>query len=255
MTTHNVSITDFAAVFKRDMNKRFKGMEDACYLSAVDSAKFVAKSSPVFLGMYRNSHKAERVKDGGVLGSDAPYSGVLENGARPHPVSQEGFENLVRWVIKKIPIKSAAAWRVKAASKKANRSQRAKRTKNVLTKDIGGFTVFSRRHLGSMKVRVPSKGKTFESIMRNRGYRSRATHTGMQKLTGRGPTGATLRRRKERAAADAASVEKQARKIAEAIRRKINTEGAKPKKIYGKNIKKMSRNLKRFVMRELKRAS
>ncbi len=39
---------------------------------------------------------------GAVLRNDAPYAGVVEAGARPHPVSREGVENIRGWVERKL---------------------------------------------------------------------------------------------------------------------------------------------------------
>lgn len=56
------------------------------------------------MGQYKNSFKVERLdeKTPAVLFNDAPMAGVIELGARPHPVSKAGREAITDWVRRKL---------------------------------------------------------------------------------------------------------------------------------------------------------
>jgi hypothetical protein len=56
------------------------------------------------MGQYKNSfHVQKGAKDiPAVLFNDAPMAGVIELGARPHPVSQEGIEAIAAWARRKL---------------------------------------------------------------------------------------------------------------------------------------------------------
>lgn len=68
------------------------------------------------LGVYKNSHKFARTEDGAVTYNDAPHSGIVEEGARPHYVSREGVEALKRWCVRKLGLSEkeadSAAWAI-----------------------------------------------------------------------------------------------------------------------------------------------
>lgn len=65
-------------------------------------ADLVAKS-PTNTGVFRN---AWEVKKGGEspasLDNSCPYAGIIERGARPHAVSQEGIESITEWAMAKL---------------------------------------------------------------------------------------------------------------------------------------------------------
>ncbi len=65
-------------------------------------------------GVYKNSHRAQRTSDGAVAYNDAPHSGIVELGCRPHFVSREGIEALKRWAMLKLGLDEkeaeGAAW-------------------------------------------------------------------------------------------------------------------------------------------------
>jgi hypothetical protein len=61
-------------------------------------------------GQYKSSFKVRGQGSGGevVLENDSPIAGVIELGARPHPVSEEGREAIRAWVARKMLGISAA---------------------------------------------------------------------------------------------------------------------------------------------------
>ena len=56
------------------------------------------------LGVYKNSHHAEQTEYGARAFNDAPHSGIVEAGARPHFLPKEGIEALERWAIRKLGV-------------------------------------------------------------------------------------------------------------------------------------------------------
>lgn len=73
-------------------------MERASYLAAQRGRTLLVGKSPVDRGQFKNAWTVRRTKTGVDVINDAPYAGIIELGARPHPVSQEGIEALVGWV-------------------------------------------------------------------------------------------------------------------------------------------------------------
>lgn len=55
-----------------------------------------------YLGQFRNSFQVENRPSGPVLYNDAPHAGIVELGARPHPVSEEGIQAIAEWVKRKL---------------------------------------------------------------------------------------------------------------------------------------------------------
>lgn len=61
-------------------------------------------------GILKNSIRADRGIDGGATVSiDAPHAGVIELGARPHPVSKEGREMIAAWAMRKLGVDEETA--------------------------------------------------------------------------------------------------------------------------------------------------
>lgn len=61
------------------------------------------------LGTLKSSWRAERTSDGAIVYSDCPYAGIVELGARPHPVSVEGQQAIAEWAIRKLGVDPAKA--------------------------------------------------------------------------------------------------------------------------------------------------
>ena len=63
-------------------------------------------------GALKNSWRAERTEDGATVFSDCPYAGIIELGARPHPVSIEGQAAIKGWAMRKLRLSEKEAERV-----------------------------------------------------------------------------------------------------------------------------------------------
>lgn len=55
-----------------------------------------------YLGQFRNSFQVDVRPEAVVLYNDAPHAGIIELGARPHPVSKEGIDAIAQWAKTKL---------------------------------------------------------------------------------------------------------------------------------------------------------
>ncbi len=87
-----------------------KTHKGATYKAAIASARkfralLVARTDELGItdrGQLKNSWKAEKTEYGAIVFTDCPYAGIIELGARPHPVSLEGIEMIASWVERKL---------------------------------------------------------------------------------------------------------------------------------------------------------
>lgn len=68
------------------------------------------------LGVFKGAFQAEPTPNGAVAFNDAPHSGIVELGARPHFVSADGIDALERWCVRKLHLSVEearfAAWAI-----------------------------------------------------------------------------------------------------------------------------------------------
>ena len=69
---------------------------------ALHGQTHLVRKSPKDRGLFKASWKVRRGKSEITLSNSAPYAGIIEFGARPHPVSREGVESIYRWVLRTI---------------------------------------------------------------------------------------------------------------------------------------------------------
>lgn len=62
------------------------------------------EAGKVYLSQFVNSFRVSRDSRGVVLYNGAPHAGIIEEGARPHPVSQEGQEAIKRWAMRRLNV-------------------------------------------------------------------------------------------------------------------------------------------------------
>lgn len=74
------------------------------------------------IGLYKAAWKSAALPDGARVFNDKPYSGVIDRGRRPSPVSSEGRRNLAAWARRKLKLSGAeadaAAWAISQTLKK-----------------------------------------------------------------------------------------------------------------------------------------
>jgi hypothetical protein len=78
--------------------------KDAAFVSGERSRATFVRKSPVDTGRHRASWKTKKSAAGVLVENDAPYAGIIERGARPHAVSEEGREAITRWAMRKFGI-------------------------------------------------------------------------------------------------------------------------------------------------------
>jgi hypothetical protein len=78
-------------------------------------------------GQFKNSWSVNTLPDGStVLRNSAPHAGIIEGGARPHPVNAEGIAALTAWARRKLGvtleeaegIAAAIAWKLRRHGQK-----------------------------------------------------------------------------------------------------------------------------------------
>lgn len=83
----------------REQRKRIGGaMAEGAHLAAERGITLLKGESPVDMGVFRAAWQARRFGPQVWSFNDSPVAGVIERGARPHPVSPEGVEAIRRWV-------------------------------------------------------------------------------------------------------------------------------------------------------------
>lgn len=107
MTTE-INVEDLSATLLREGKRH----QQACMTAALAGARkfqalLVQRTDDLGItdqGMLKNSWKAERTEWGAIVYSDCPYAGIIELGARPHPVSIEGQIGIRAWAIRKLGV-------------------------------------------------------------------------------------------------------------------------------------------------------
>jgi len=88
-----IASKDLARRLKKDERRAFKGVEKARSRALQRARGTMVERSPVDQGQLRAAWRV----DGESLVNDAPHSGIVEMGARPHGVSAEGMQALKDW--------------------------------------------------------------------------------------------------------------------------------------------------------------
>jgi len=112
----------------KELRARFRKMpgviKDGSHLGALEGQRILAVRTPRYTGATAANWRARRgigKKELSEIHNDSPYVGVLEMGARPHPVSEEGVRAIARWAQLKLgvdaeeagKIANAVAWRIR----------------------------------------------------------------------------------------------------------------------------------------------
>lgn len=109
--TVHVKIGDLGRRLKLDGEARAKALRVGMRRGADRGVAHLVRQSRavVYMGQFMNSWRREDyTADKITIRNDAPHAGVIERGARPHGVSVEGQEALLRWVeLKMGPVEDA----------------------------------------------------------------------------------------------------------------------------------------------------
>lgn len=103
MTTHYIEEKDLARAMRREAKKVPRVLvvsgQRAAYRGKARLIAATDEKRIVDMGQFKNSFHVQKGAHDlpAVLYNDAPMAGVIELGARPHPVSQEGIEAIAAW--------------------------------------------------------------------------------------------------------------------------------------------------------------
>lgn len=87
---------DPAKVYRRAMRNQQKAIERGVLRAKTLGLTILVERSPVDQGQLR---AAWRITEDGII-NDAPHAGIVENGARPHPVGPAGILALTDWAMR-----------------------------------------------------------------------------------------------------------------------------------------------------------
>lgn len=90
----SISLDKFGKGLMRAHLRTIDRIDKGLIQAATEGKKHMRKHTPK--GSLQRSWKAQ----GRLLRNVAPHAGIVENGARPHPVSKEGIESIKKWAIK-----------------------------------------------------------------------------------------------------------------------------------------------------------
>lgn len=101
MATIRVEPGKLGLVLRKDKGNIPKVVLQAMRAAAERARAHLVRLSPVDRGLLKNAWRIQRGPGFVELVNNAPYAGVIERGARPHPVSAEGWLAIYRWVLRK----------------------------------------------------------------------------------------------------------------------------------------------------------
>jgi len=78
-------------------------VEEGLLSGAKKSLRILVKNTPEDTGELSKSWKVHKAMNGVTIENDAPYAGVVEEGARPHGVNAEGIRSLTAWAGRTFP--------------------------------------------------------------------------------------------------------------------------------------------------------
>lgn len=84
-----------------------RGVREAAHAGRYTLVRATNEADLVYRGQFKNSWQVRRARrrhgfQDWHLENDAPHAGIIERGARPHPVSPEGRAAIMEWVARKV---------------------------------------------------------------------------------------------------------------------------------------------------------
>jgi hypothetical protein len=107
MATIRFSAADLPRELRTDLTRAAEQIKAGVRIGLQRGRTHLARQTPVDTGVHRAAWRVRPGRDGHTLGelvNDAPMIGVLERGARPHPVSREGIEAIAAWCRRKFAV-------------------------------------------------------------------------------------------------------------------------------------------------------
>lgn len=125
MATFNIKPEELAGALAGADESLRTALRAGARAGAMRGHAHMPKKTPTDMGQLRNSWRVSEA--GGVrLYNDAPQAGIVEEGARPHPVSEEGWMAIFRWVMRHPELIGAGASAVGSARKKLSAKRLSK---------------------------------------------------------------------------------------------------------------------------------
>ncbi len=101
----NITAKQLPAVLRRRAREHPEVVKQGLLLAAERGRKLLVRKSPVGIsGTFKDAWLVHPRPHGAELENSAPYAGIIELGARPHPVSREGWQAIFEWVRRKIRV-------------------------------------------------------------------------------------------------------------------------------------------------------
>lgn len=133
MATFKISHADVPRLFAEHAKKMPEAIDKGCLKAAHRARSVLVRVSPVYLGQFKNSWRVVGLGRGKHAGyavmNDAPHAGIIERGARPHKVSNEGIAALTKWAKRKILTGLSRAKYMAQTGRTAAKSRRATKTR------------------------------------------------------------------------------------------------------------------------------
>jgi hypothetical protein len=115
---------DLGKVIQNNLKKMPGVIRAGAYLGALEGARLLAHRTPSFTGKTAarwKGHRGVGKKELAFIENDSPIVGILDLGARPHPVNAEGIAALTVWAAGKLGlppdeaerVARAIAWRIR----------------------------------------------------------------------------------------------------------------------------------------------
>jgi nucleoid-associated protein YgaU len=104
MSTFSIKPEELPMRIKLHLKAVQEGVRRGIRKGAKDAVKVLQDRTPVDTGELRDSWEIKEDADSVSLENDAPHAGIVERGARPHPVSDEGRKKLAEWAVRKLGV-------------------------------------------------------------------------------------------------------------------------------------------------------
>lgn len=102
MSTFSFTPQQLSRRLKQDAKKLPDAVRRGLRMGAARGRTRLVRATPTDLGQMKNAWKDSATVDGAKIVNDAPHAGIIERGARPHKVSEEGMRALMEWVVRNL---------------------------------------------------------------------------------------------------------------------------------------------------------
>lgn len=100
MATFKVDGARMGGIYRAHRTQLPKAVRAGLREGAEHGRTILKTKTPVDLGIMRNAWVVKDQPYGASLDNTAPHAGIIEAGARPHPVSAEGQKAILDWIVR-----------------------------------------------------------------------------------------------------------------------------------------------------------